>query len=568
MKTHLASAALLLAVTPSLVADMSPATWPEAERARLEQLEGRGAMSPLAAQVVRTRTGLVSATVSPIAAYAGVRALQEGGTAADAAATTALTQVTLQLGSVVSYAGIFTMLYYDAQSHQVHSLDAGYNSYLGETDPASIPVADLGPLPVANAPKPTAGAKGRETLVPGFMAGLEAMQRRFGRMPFRELFAPAIWYADRGVRISPVLQYYFTVREKFLARTPEGRRFLAQSGHAAPQAGDLFVQPQLAGFLRAVADQGSRLMYTGRWADDFVRLVQREGGRVTGEDLRRYRPIWSEPFHEVVFGRTLYANGRPDIGTDGLFQGLKQAEALRLDLKPPYWTSAETFAALARIIQDASEVEPDPGPKHSNAIVVVDREGNIAVVTHTINAVIWGDTGIVVDGVPIPDSAGFQQRALAAIKPGDRVPHSILDTLAFDGAQPVLATASIGSSLLPETMRVLLGVLGQRRDLASLMAAPPLIIMNSFSPGASRSGLSAVTVPQGAWPPDFIADLKRRGWAPTEVPAAAANGLRGTLAAVSLDPASGKRSAADQPGVMVFNAAEPDSSRRGSGGSP
>ena len=55
---------------------------------------------------------------------------------------------------------------------------------------------------------------------------------------------------------------------------------------------------------------------------------------------------------------------------------------------------------------------------------------------------IWGDTGIVVDGVPIPDSAGFQQIALAKLKPGDRVPHQIIDTIAFEGDKPVLATGS------------------------------------------------------------------------------------------------------------------------------
>ena len=71
--------------------------------------------------------------------------------------TTALTQVATQLGSVVSYAGIFTVVYYDAKSHKVYSMDAGFNSYLEETDPKSIPVSNLGPLPVKNAPKATEG---------------------------------------------------------------------------------------------------------------------------------------------------------------------------------------------------------------------------------------------------------------------------------------------------------------------------------------------------------------------------------------------------------------------------
>ena len=190
------SMASLLGTQLANAADLSPGKWPKADRERLEQLESQS-WSPLQAGSVAGDSGLVSATVSPIAVHAGLEALRQGGTAADAAATVALTQVTMQLGSVVSYAGVFTMVYYDAKSHKVYSLDAGYNSYLHETDPSTIPVADFGT--VLPGLKPTVGgAKGRETLVPGFMAGVEAMHHRFGRLPFKQLFAPALWYDTTG----------------------------------------------------------------------------------------------------------------------------------------------------------------------------------------------------------------------------------------------------------------------------------------------------------------------------------------------------------------------------------
>src|ERR1035438_1153952 len=179
----LVPAGIIALATISYAADLSPANWLKAERERLEKFEAETWWSPLEAKTFESDGGIISATVSPIAVYAGIQALKTGGNAADAAATTALTQITMQLGSVVSYAGIFTMLYYDAKEHKVYSMDAGYNSYLQETDPKGVPIDDLGPLPVSAAPKPAAGgAKGRETLVPGFMAGVEAMQSRFGRM--------------------------------------------------------------------------------------------------------------------------------------------------------------------------------------------------------------------------------------------------------------------------------------------------------------------------------------------------------------------------------------------------
>ena len=422
---------------------LSPGNWPEAERKRLEQLESR-TWSPLEAQTVEGSGGMVSATVSPIAVYAAIQALKLGGNAADAAATAALTQVTTQLGSVVSYAGIFAMLYYDAKTRKVHSMDAAYNSYLQETDPKSIPVCGSGlslgqQLLRRFARKPVAGgASGRQTLVPGFMAGVEAMHGRFGCLPFRDLFEPAVWYAEHGVRISHLLQYCLLFRSKFLSRTPEGQRFLRQvvkeklkadrgvwqlamgfllQMMGKPKAGDLFVQPDLAKTLKAVSEQGSRYMYTGQWGEDFVSIVQREGGKVTLEDLKRYEPVWSEPRRETVFGHTVYVNGPPHRGAYSLFAGLNLAEAMKLDQKSAYWMDPETFRALARIglfvfgapwlhrgasnflsgkgidispeaqlgKDYAQAVAPlleqlyaqaaDNAPKHSNAIVVIDKDG-------------------------------------------------------------------------------------------------------------------------------------------------------------------------------------------------
>lgn len=589
---------IIALATIGSAADLSPASWPEAERMRMEKFEAETWWSPLEAKTFESNRGIISATVSPIAVYAGIQALKAGGNAADAAAATALTQVTMQLGSVVSYAGIFTMLYYDAKDHRVYSMDAGYNSYLHENDPRTIPVSDLGIL-VMSAPKVVdGGAKGRQTLVPGFMAGVEAMSSRFGHMPFRDLFAPAVWYAEHGVRISTVLQYDFAFRAKCLSLTSEGQQFMRQAGDDLPKLGDLFVQPELAKTLKAVSENGSRYMYSGQWAEDFVRIVRREGGKVTIEDMERYEPTWNEPHKETVFGHTVYVNGPPHTGAYALFVGLNIAEALKLDQKGPYWSDPETFRDLARIglmadvapqldkstanillskgvdtsagaqlgkgyaqavaplLDHIFAPAPENASKHSNAIVVVDGDGNIAVITHTINAVIWGDAGIVVDGIPIPDSAGFQQANLVRISPGDRLPNPIIDTIAFEGETPVLGTASIGASLQNESIRVLLGILGQHQDLGTIMAAPPLLSMNDVSAAGRSASLAPISVPQGAYRADYVEKLNLMGLNIVEIPTAEAASRRGTIAAVAIDPKSGKRTAVEQPGVMVFGGTE------------
>ena len=592
MKAVLLASVFALASAPVFAQDLSPERWPAQERAAVEKQEQQG-YAPTQAAVVRGGGGMVSATVSPIAVYAGVQALKHGGTAADAAATTALTQITTQLGSVVSYAGVWTMVYYEAKTHRVYSMDAGYNSYLHETDPASIPIGDLGPLNFGR--KPTQGGlQGRETLVPGFMAGLEAAQHRFGKLPFKSLFEPAIWYDEHGVLVNEHLLRFFQMRQSFLQRTPEGRAFLAQAGGATPAVGALFVQHDLAQTLSNVAEHGAAYMYTGPWAQDFVRTVQRDGGKVTAEDLARYRPIWSEPIKGEVFGHTVYVNGGPNFGGYDLLPALNIAEALGVAKMGPYWSDPETLedldeatavsagpvlsaeldAALkakgidtspanqltkdygrqvAAVLKTLFTPPGDNGPHHSNSIVVVDKEGNVAAVTHTFNGVIWGDTGIVVGGIPIPDSANFQQSRLATLKPGDHVPHEIIDTIVMKDGKPVLATASIGSSLIPETVRTLVGILGQHQDLVTVMAKPPLMTNFQFDGPLSKR---PITLVQGAYGADVLARLKHDGLTISEAPTATADGLRGTLAAVAIDPRTGERLATNQPGVMVHNLAQ------------
>ena len=570
-------------------ADLSPDHWPLEERESAERQEFQS-WAPLKSDLREGKAGVISATVSPVAVEAGLEALRHGGNAADAAATVALTQVTTQLGSVVSYAGIMTMLYYDAGTGRVWSLDAGYGTYRHETDPKTIPPSDISEL-TGGPPPALAGDLGRQTLVPGFMAGFEAMQKRFGRLKFADTLAPAIWYAENGVKVSTPLSYFFRMRQKQLSRTEEGLRFLHQAGNDLPKIGDTFRQPTLAATLRAVARRGAAYMYTGAWAEDYVDAVRREGGKVDADDLRRYQPEWSEAASTTVFEHTVYTNGGSSYAPYQLLTALNAAESMKLDQAGPYWSDVGTFRALTRlgdVVAGAPTLNPaleqalkahgvdtsqagqrtkayaaalaallpslyvtaDASTHHSNALVVVDKDGDIAVVTHTINSVIWGDTGIVVGGIPIPDSAGFQQQRLASIAPGGRLPNEIADTLVMQGTHPVLATACIGSSLLPETLRIVVSNVAQHQPLATVVAAPPLLV--NLDPHRFSQPLSqrAVVVPAGAYDRPYLDALRRSGMTVEELPAERVTSVRGTVATVGLN--GPMRQAPEAAGVMVY----------------
>src|SRR5580704_3754358 len=556
--------------------DLSPDSWLDSERVAAERAD---AVSPRHARVVTGRNGLVAATTSPVAVLAGVHALRHGGSAADAAATVALTQIVTSLGSFVSFAGTLQLLHHDASTGKTDYLDAGWSTWLGETDPSSIPTCDLHPLPFRKAA--TTGAEGRKTLVPGFMAGLEAFHQRLGRLSFAALFQPAIAYAERGIALSPRLASCFSSRGKYLERTPEGRAFVQQCGGDSPSVGDRFVQRDLARTLRAVADEGAAYLYTGAWARRYVEAIQREGGRASIDDMARYLPGWEAPRRTAFHGNTIVVGGASNATR--VLEALNLAEALHVDTAGPYFEDPRALHALARILRVTSadlvssnawldwkrargltldptaHITPDYAralaaalgdspPSHSATVVAVDAEGNVAVLAHTINTMPWGSTGIVVGGLPISDAAGFQQRTLAALAPGARVPAGMAPLIAFRDDRPVLALASIGSSLVPETVRLAIGALANRRDLATLCAAPPLL--ESWEPAHGT-----IPIPDGAYRREFLDQLEAAAIPFALKPRAHVAYTRGTAAIAMLDPETNTCTAAEVPGVSSIAAA-------------
>ncbi|HTY64340.1 MAG TPA: hypothetical protein VMG30_18970 [Acidobacteriota bacterium] len=132
LRSFVAAMGSIVRMQQGFGADLSPEKWNPTEKTKVEQLE----MSPFApkARTIEGRSALISNAGSPIAVHAGIEALKQGGNAADAAATVALTHITTVLGSYVSYAGITQILYFDAKSGKVYSIGAGWNCGRGDPD--------------------------------------------------------------------------------------------------------------------------------------------------------------------------------------------------------------------------------------------------------------------------------------------------------------------------------------------------------------------------------------------------------------------------------------------------
>ena len=442
--------------------------------------------------------GIVAATTGGAATQAGLEILKAGGSAADAAMATALCEVTHAGGSYVSFAGLLMMTYFDAASGQVYFLDAQFQIPLAETNPRSIPKTG-----------------GRTALVPGFMAGVQAAHARFGKLPFARLFEPAIALAEKGETVSPVMEWWIDSKKSVLSRLPETKKVFTKPDGKFYVKGDLFRQPALAETLRKVASQGAGYMYAGDWGRKFVEVIQQNGGKITPEDMTNYQARWEEPLRTTFREYEVFA---PSLSTWG---GVNNVEALNLleladlkssgpyttsprsllwlmqiaechkmtwyekkptgrDLSPPSRATKETAAWIWSQMQSGNWAWLPDGVRkhlssHSDGLVVVDQWGNMAVVGHTINTSLWGNTGIFVDGISIPDPAGAQQTEIARVGPGKRMPNGMNPTLFLRDGKAVLGCSAVGGGLHYKTLQALSCVLDFGMDPQSAVDTPAFL---------------------------------------------------------------------------------------------
>ena len=521
--------------------------------------------------------GMVTGTTGAAAIEGGVEVLRTGGSAADAAMSTALTQICMAAGSWVSYAGLMTMVYYDAENDAVHNLNAAYNTVAAETDPLTIPGIDL----AGGFGGFEAEPNGRTVLVPGFMKGVEAANERFGKLPFADLFTSAIACAEDGFEYQEGNAGQYVFREQVLSRLPETKAVFTRADGSPYEAGDMFTQPALARTLRMVAEQGADYMYAGPWAEKLVQMVGDIGGRMTVEDLANYEVVWSEPAHGSYHGFDLYAHGSPAEGGIGLIEAMNLAELagvsdhghygdspealfwltqiarpgltfaiggqeaadgiaamIGADLTHETRVQKETSAKLWGAIQDGSfpgVVVPEGGAApHSDAVVAIDQWGNMAAVVHSINTVSWGTTGIFVDGISIPDSGIFQQGMMAQIEPGSRLPDPTNPGLVLKDGKPFMGFSSIGSGLHQRTIGGLLSVLDFGLTPHEAVDKPALGSFSFASLVEGATGPAAQGVGVGDYPPAFIAEVEALGQ-----PIEENDATRGYWIAIMIDPETG-----------------------------
>ena len=257
---------------------------------------------------------------SPLATKAGMEMLGRGGNAIDAAIATAYALAVVDQASSGIGGGGF-MVIYETKDRRAHALD------FRETAPEGVRkelyIRDGRPVPSLSLTGALAVA------VPGEVAGLAQAHRRFGSMPMQVLMAPAIRLASNGFPLDATLRYAIDRQQGSIKKFPDLARIYMPNDEV-PAEGELVRQPELGETLKAIASQGANAFYQGWIADAIVETLKREGGVLSSEDLKNYRPVWREPLIGNYRQRTVISMPPPSSGGVAILQMLKVLEGYQL----------------------------------------------------------------------------------------------------------------------------------------------------------------------------------------------------------------------------------------------
>jgi gamma-glutamyltranspeptidase/glutathione hydrolase len=271
--------------------------------------------------MVVSRNGIVAAE-SPLAAQAGVRILEQGGNAVDAAiATNAAMGVVEPMMNGVG--GDLFAIVYDAKGNKLYGLNAsGWApkdltiEFLHKKGLRDMPQSGIYPI-----------------TVPGAVDGWQKLADRFGRKKLADDLAPAIRIAQDGFPVPEITAAYWAAGTDLLrGDSSAAETYLIKD--RAPKTGEIFKNADLAWSLRQIAAHGRDAFYKGEIAQKILDTMKRHGGVMTAQDLSEYSSEFVEPISTTYRDWTVY-----ELPPNG--QGLAALEMLNIMEKFPLGQSKE-----------------------------------------------------------------------------------------------------------------------------------------------------------------------------------------------------------------------------------
>ena len=375
-----------------------------------------------ARSMVISDRGIV-ATSQTLASQAGAQMLARGGSAMDAAIAANATLGVVEPQSCGIGGDLFA-IYWEAKTGKLTAINASGWAPKGLTIDA---MKALGQYTM-----PQEGIQ--SVTVPGAVDGWSKLHQRFGRLPWSDVFQPAIYYAANGYPVTEIISAAWGAEAAKLSRDGNASRVYLPGG-APPKVGQVFRNPQMAAALKLIAQQGRAAFYTGAIAKSLLKTSARLGGRMDAADLSEFESEWVTPISTDYRGWKVYElppNGQgiaalemlnifsqfPMAGYTprGVEELHAQIEAQKLayaDLqryvadprfgKPPVegLLSMDYARERAKLIDHGKancEIPPGEPPASKGDTIylsVVDRDGNIASLIESVYKAFG--SGVVVD---------------------------------------------------------------------------------------------------------------------------------------------------------------------------
>ncbi len=399
--------------------------------------------------------------------------------------------------------------------------------------------------------------------VPGLPAGLIALHKKYGKLPWSRVVAPALELAQKGFRVSG--EWVETTNENMVRLTEGARKaFFKQSGSYRP--GELLKQPGLAKALELLSTKGSSGFYEGSVAKDIVKAVKTHGGIMTMEDLAKYKVRWLEPLTTEFMGHKLYLMPPPSSGGVVIKSALNLVDRLKLRERSPL--SSDEFHALAEILkmsfrgrsllgdpdfakipvekltsaeylqelakkfknEKAMQLEPVSESEQTTHFSIIDADGNAIALTETLNdnygsGVVTTEYGIALNNEMDdfttkpgkPNMFGLIQGKANEVAPGKRPLSSMSPTLVEKDGEIVMSLGSPGGPrIISSVFQVVYRILASGWNIDEAIQAPR--VHHQFAPNTVYIDAHKVS-------PDVIVNLRSRGHEVKEQPVAKVYGV-------------------------------------------
>jgi gamma-glutamyltranspeptidase/glutathione hydrolase len=444
-------------------------------------------------KVVRSLNGVVT-TAHPLATTAGVKILEAGGNAMDAAVAAAFTLSVVE-PSMSGIGGRAQIIIY-TPTGGVHGIDATTQA------PPFYKFKDT-----------LAVEYGYETIaVPGVVKGLTDGLSEFGSLPLAKVMTPAISYANNGFTLLPGEAFRQESVNEVLKEFSGTWQYYLTKDSAAKKAGDLIIQSDLAKVLKSISEKGPDVFYRGWIAQAMVRDVRQNGGFLTLESLENYRAEKSHIVSGSYRGYGIKALWLPAYGAItiealhileqlpvNLNEEREWARAVYHAIKAAYLDKkeqktlddAKRFTSTSWAKKRAMETPLINGPEsngsntgskhsipkiekdlngHTSHLTVVDKNGMVVSLTQTIGPTMGSKVATPGLGFLYAQTMGGY---LGEVEPNLRVPSHISPVIVFKDDKPLLALGAAGGSRIPSSIvNVISRIIDYEMSLSEALYAP------------------------------------------------------------------------------------------------